>query len=180
VGAARAGSSPAFGTNLKRRPLWTPFLFLSTCERSAVVRSRPSNLVTPSRDTHEYVPVAPLRHPWLRGSREGVTRLEGLTSAFFSVPSLVRKKIMRGRCVHQALPGLCEAWMPNASLHGCIHGVSRQRLMGAMADDVHRRYFSGLIPSWIAGFTLTVSSQLTIVRHLIRMRIQSGIARCGA
>ena len=48
---------------------------------------------------------------------------------------------MRGRRACQGLPGLCEAWMPNASPQGRVHGVSRQPLTGPPTGDVHCRAF---------------------------------------
>ena len=44
---------------------------------------------------------------------------------------------MRGQSSSQGLPGLCETWMSNTSLQGCIHGVSRQALTAALAGEVH-------------------------------------------
>ena len=35
----------------------------------------------------------------------------------------------------QGVTGLCEAWMPNASLQGRIYGVSRHPLTDTLTDD---------------------------------------------
>ena len=44
-----------------------------------------------------------------------------------------------GRLGGQTLPGLCEAWMPNASLQGRIHGGSREGLP-AQASGLCRQH----------------------------------------
>src|SRR5690606_619738 len=58
-------------------------------------------------------------------------RLEG-----FAVLPLIGKKVMRGLSVCQGLTGLCEAWMPNASPQGRVHGVSRRPLTHAQTRTI--------------------------------------------
>src|SRR5690554_6230602 len=45
-----------------------------------------------------------------------------------------------GRTKKQLVPRLCEAWMPNASPQGWVHGVSRHHLLILVGPAFHKRF----------------------------------------
>ena len=68
---------------------------------------------------------------------ESPNSAEGLA---FACSAKIANALEPGQRGVQCLPGLCEAWMPNASLQGCIHGGSRETLNTSLAGTLTTIY----------------------------------------